>query len=189
MVYIGNDGSAVSESTLSKTFTVQQGVTEIPLSFDYYFVSEEAPEYLRSGGCGRCTCNLFSDYFKITMTSPSGATSNLYLRDTIYFDSLVGDPDWDYSSLDTLNIGAPGGEVRPYDLGDYLYGTPLSNVCPVIFEGGNVQIGVASGREVNELIPITEGPGEYTISISVHDVADDVGDSAIVIDNIRFRPE
>jgi hypothetical protein len=189
MVYIGNDGFGVTQTTLSKTFYVQPGINEIPLSFDYYFLSEEVPEYLSPGGCGRCNCNRFADSFFIEVTRPSGATSIIFLKLTTDFPySPLYGTQWDFWPLNILNIGEPGGDVRPYDLGSYLYDPPkpLFYVCPV---WQNLEIGIVAGRVRNEVIHFDEGPGEYTISISVSDWGDEIGDSAIVIDNIRFRPE
>ncbi len=186
MLYIGNDGGGISQTTVSRTFTVQEGVYEIPFSFDYYFLSEEVPEYLDAGECSRCTCDLFDDYFNISVTSPVRETS--YSLTGNISDFPINDPyqsGWESWPSTTLNIGEPGADVRPYDLGDYLYDTPLTNVCTVT---ENLNIGVFPGRVINALIPIDE-TGVYTISISINDAADMLGDSAIVIDNIRFRPE
>lgn len=184
MVYVGNDGGDISQTTLSRTFTVQPGVTEIPLSMDFYFISEEVPEYLMRGECGRCNCNIFWDSFEIKVTAPNG--ENIFRHEKFTFDYEIESGGWNIYSSSILNIGEPGCELRPYDLGSYLYGTPLSIVCPIL---ENVNAGIVRSSIINQPIPVSGGPGEYTISISIFDWTDEVGDSAIVIDNIRFRPE
>lgn len=56
------------ETTLTKSVTIQPGVTELPLEFTYNFITEEYPEYIGSQ---------FDDTLVITLTSPDGTVQEL----------------------------------------------------------------------------------------------------------------
>ncbi len=56
------------ETTLTKSVTIQPGVTELPLEFTYNFITEEYPEYIGSQ---------FDDTLLITLTLPDGTVQEL----------------------------------------------------------------------------------------------------------------
>jgi hypothetical protein len=83
-------------------------------------------------------------------------------------------------------------DFKTADEDDYIFEI-IAQVAPdtefyVCLVTQNLEIGIVAGRMRNEVIQIDKQPGEYTMSISVCDAGDEVEDSAIVIDNIRFRP-
>lgn len=136
-VSTGPAGDFVS-STLSQDFTIQSGVSSIPVSFDYNFVTEEYPEWVGT---------IYDDKLIITLKTPSGNTIEL-ARETINTSSFI----------------------------------PVSGID---FPGGDNTVGMTGWKAVTVNVPVTEGPGTYKIFIS--DAGDDIYDSVVLIDNIRFK--
>lgn len=136
-VSTGPAGDFVS-STLTQTFTIQPGVTSIPLSFDYNFVTEEYPEWVGT---------IYNDALLITMQTPSGNVITLATEE-INSSSFV----------------------------------PVSGID---FPGGDDTVGMTGWKSVTVNVPVTEGPGTYKIFIK--DAGDDIYDSVVLIDNIRFK--
>ncbi|MBN1815760.1 MAG: S8 family serine peptidase, partial [Sedimentisphaerales bacterium] len=166
MALIGNDGPDRTRTTLSRTFYVQPGVVETYLSFDYTFVTEEFPDYYS------INCPYF-DYLSVSVAGPSGTNVYSMHRDLMSFTSDQYHSFYDYS----LDIGELGLDTHPYDL-NY-------RQCPIVFD--NSTTGVVY-QHVNGIhISFDEGPGFYTISFSISDSYDAVGDSVLLIDNIRFK--
>ncbi len=56
------------ETTLTKSISIQPGVTELPIEFTYNFITEEYPEYIGSQ---------FDDTLLISLTLPDGTVQNL----------------------------------------------------------------------------------------------------------------
>jgi subtilisin family serine protease len=125
-------------SRLSQTFTIQSGVTSIPISFDYNFVTEEYPEWVGT---------IFDDKLLITLKTPSGNTVEL-ARETV----------------NTSSFTAIGG---------------------IDFPGGDNTVGMTGWKPKTVNVPVTEGEGTYEIFIQ--DAGDDIYDSVVLIDNIRFK--
>ena len=162
MAYIDNSGEVVSGTTISQSFCVQPGVTSTPFSFDAYFVTDEFPEWF-SSGC-------YMDGFGIRVEAPSGLSAYFLVK--THQDFYLDQYNW-HSDID---IGDPGLVVHPYD-----------RMNPQCYNWQNVVVGGVPFAVRSHEIFFTEGPGEYTISISIMDDYDTIGDSALYIDNIRFR--
>lgn len=81
----GPDNAQV-QTTLLQSFTIQPGVTSIPIKFDYNFVTEEYPEWVGRG---------FNDDMRIVLITPGGAEIELAFEsvDGSTF-SLVGGIDF-----------------------------------------------------------------------------------------------
>ena len=55
-------------ATLQHCFEVQPGITSLPISFEYNFITEEFPEWVGTQ---------FDDFMNITITAPNGTVTNL----------------------------------------------------------------------------------------------------------------
>jgi hypothetical protein len=136
----GPSGDQVA-ATLEKTFTIQPGVTSIPLKFEYNFVTEEYPEWVGT---------VFDDDLKITLTAPDGTKTVLAI------ESVNG-------SSFTMYTDSPA----------------------IDFPGGDDTVGQTGWKPVSTTINVTQGAGKYTIDVK--DAGDDIYDSVVLIDNIRFK--
>ncbi|ATB27541.1 S8 family serine peptidase [Melittangium boletus] len=126
------------ETTLEQGFTVQPGVTKIPMKFDYNFVTEEYPEWINTQ---------YNDNIRIVLVGPTGKETLLaYEEVNSAWFSLIPELD---------------------------------------FPGGDLTVGATGWKSVSVQIPVTSGPGKY--SIRVRDEGDGVYDSNLLIDNIRFK--
>ncbi|MEM2951182.1 MAG: S8 family serine peptidase [Nitrososphaeria archaeon] len=139
MGYVSTGPSANRiSSTLSQTFTILPGVTSLPISFDYNFVTEEYPEWVGT---------IYNDALLITLQTPSGETITL--------------------ASEEINTSA------------------FVPVEGIDFPGGDYTVGMTGWKTVTVNVPVTEGPGTYKIFIT--DAGDDIYDSVVLIDNIRFK--
>jgi hypothetical protein len=170
MALIGNDGPERSGTTISRTFTAQPGVQGTDLSFDYLFATEEFPDY------HEC----YFDYMFVSVKTPSGSTVYSMLRNMT--DFVPDEIDWYNYEDDGLDIGESGPGTHPYDIDK-----ARSGLCD--FFQSNTITGVVSEHVRGVYIPFTEGSGEYTISIGIRDDYDEIVDSELLIDNIRFKRE
>lgn len=124
-VSTGPGGDNVA-TTLSHDFTVQAGITELPIRFDYNFVTEEYPEFVGT---------IYNDSMKIVVVAPNGSTtilatesvngSNFSSIGGIDFpggDNTVGETGWRKATA-TIPITAGAGtyRVRITDAGDDVY--------------------------------------------------------------------
>ena len=125
-------------STLSQSFTIQEDVTSIQISFDYNFITEEFPEWVGT---------IYNDILRITMETPSGDIINL-ASESVNSSFFV-----------------------------WVYG--------IDFPDGDNTVGMTDWKSVTINVNVTEGPGAYKIFIS--DAGDDIYDSVVLIDNIRFK--
>jgi len=139
MGYVSTGPSAdYVSSILSQAFTIQSGVTSIPLKFDYNFVTEEYPEWVGT---------IYNDALFITMQTPSGNIVSL--------------------AQESVNSSA------------------FVPVGGIDFPGGDNTVGMTGWKSVTVSVPVSEGPGTYRIFIS--DAGDDIYDSVVLLDNIRFK--
>lgn len=125
-------------SRLSQTFNIQSGISSLPISFDYNFLTEEYPEFVGS---------IFDDNVTITMKTPSGSIQTL--------------------ATESVN------------------GSSFSSVSGIDFPGGDNTVGMTGWKSTTVNVQVTEGAGTYQIFIE--DAGDDVYDSVILIDNVRFK--
>jgi hypothetical protein len=118
----------------------------------------------------------YNDFVEVVVRGPSGSTHPYYRWErtsTFHYAPY-------YQGTD-IDIGDPGSVGRPYD-----HGMPQCWSGNVSWEGDN-RVGAARFFEGSDVIFFTEGPGEYTIEIFISDATDTIVDSALFIDNIRFR--
>jgi hypothetical protein len=117
------------EATLSKNFTIQNGVTSFPIKFEYNFVTEEYPEWVGT---------IYDDKLKITLTAPNGnqtvlayetvngSTFTPYTQspalDFPGGDNTIGYTGWKTASA-TVAVTQGSGEYKIYitDAGDHIY--------------------------------------------------------------------
>jgi hypothetical protein len=133
----GPAGDQVAGS-MTQSFTIQPGVTSIPLTFEYAFVTEEWPEFVGTQ---------FNDSMTITLVTPSGGTVTL--------------------ANETVN------------------GSAFTGVVGVNFPGGDNTTGWTGWKTRTVNVPVTAGPGTYRIFVT--DAGDDIYDSAVLVDRIRFK--
>ena len=82
--------NAVVQTTLQQSFTIQPGVTQFKVAFDYNFVTEEFPEWVNRG---------YNDNMRILLVKPDGTTQQLAFEDV------------DHSSFTLVSgIDFPGGD-------------------------------------------------------------------------------
>lgn len=113
-------------ATLEKTFQVRNGVSSLPIRFDYNFVSEEFPEFVGTQ---------FNDALEITLTSPNGTETMLAMEtinDSAYSmiggvdfpggDSTAGHTGWKTAAT-TVPVSAGDWtlRIRIEDAGDDVY--------------------------------------------------------------------
>ncbi|MDX2186016.1 MAG: S8 family serine peptidase [Opitutaceae bacterium] len=85
------------QTTLEQPFTIQPGVTNFKVSFDYDFVSEEYPEWVNRG---------FNDNVRITLVKPDGTSTQLAYEDIDHSPySIVGGIDFPGGDLTTGHTG------------------------------------------------------------------------------------
>ena len=124
----GPSGDQVA-ATLEKTFTIQPGVTSIPIKFEYNFVTEEYPEWVGT---------MYDDALRITLTAPDGTETVLATESvngssfTMYTDSpaidfpggdnTVGQTGWKPASA-TIPVTQGSGtyKIKITDAGDDIY--------------------------------------------------------------------
>lgn len=117
---------AVVETAIGQSFTIQPGVTEFKLEFDYNFVTEEYPEFVGTE---------FNDNMRILLITPAGTEIELAYEDVntstfspvggIDFpggDDTVGETGWKTVSQ-TIPVTAGPGTYRIVvrDEGDGIY--------------------------------------------------------------------
>jgi len=91
---------------------------------------------------------------------------------TIYNDSL------------TITLITPSGSSHVLVYED-INTSSFSGVGGIDFPGGDNTVGMTGWKTASVTIPVTEGSGTYKIFIT--DAGDDIYDSVILIDNIRFK--
>jgi subtilisin family serine protease len=133
----GPSGDFVNAS-LTQNFKIQPGVTNLPLTFDYTFVTEEYPEWIGT---------IYNDALSITLITPSGNQQQL--------------------ASETVNSSS------------------FTSISGIDFPGGDNTIGWTGWKTIHVNVPVTEGSGTYKIYIT--DAGDDIYDSVILIDNIKFK--
>ena len=124
----GPSGDQVA-ATLEQIFTIQPGVTTIPIKFEYNFVTEEYPEWVGT---------IFDDALRITLTAPDGTETVLATESvngssfTMYTDSpaidfpggdnTVGQTGWKPASA-TIPVTQGSGtyKIKITDAGDDIY--------------------------------------------------------------------
>ncbi len=141
MAFVSTGGGV--ETTMTKSITIQPGVTELPIEFTYNFLTAEYPDYI--GG-------EWDDLLKITLTLPDGTEQELV-------SSSVKEAE--FTLVDGLAFNDGNSDK------------------------GDDTVGQTGFKTIRMSIPVTEGKGEYSIHIS--DQGDGLYDSAILIDNIRFK--
>jgi hypothetical protein len=118
--------NAIIETRLEQSFTIQPGVTDFRISFDYNFVTEEYPEWVGS---------IFNDRLAISLLTPAGATiplafesvnsSTFSLVGGINFpggDSTVGQTGWKTATANVpVTLGAGTYRLVVRDEGDGIY--------------------------------------------------------------------
>jgi len=124
----GPSGDQVA-ATLEKTFTIQSGVTSIPIKFEYNFVTEEYPEWVGT---------IYDDALRITLTAPDGTETVLATESvngssfTMYTDSpaidfpggdnTVGQTGWKpASAIIPVTQGSGTYRIKITDAGDDIY--------------------------------------------------------------------
>lgn len=124
----GPSGDQVA-ATLEKTFTIQSGVSSIPIKFEYNYVAEEYPEWVGS---------IYDDALRITLTAPNGTETVIAAESvngssfTMYTDSpaidfpggdsTVGQTGWKTASA-TIPVTQGSGQykINITDAGDDIY--------------------------------------------------------------------
>lgn len=122
---------------LSQSFTIQPGVTSIPVHFQYAFITEEFDEFVGTQ---------FDDQLAISLQSPSGTTQ---------------------LAMESVN------------------GSAFSFVGGMNFPGGDDTVGWTGWKTVTMNVPVTAGAANFSVFLS--DLGDDIFDSVVVIDDIRFK--
>ena len=139
MALISSGPAASNLSTeFGQAFTVQNGVTSIPVQFRYNFVTEEYPEFVGTQ---------FNDCTIVRLEAPNGSIFDL--------------------AFESVNSSS------------------FSSVSGIDFPGGDNTVGMTGWRTVAVDVPVTQGPGDYRVFIT--DVGDDIFDSVLLLDDIRFK--
>ncbi len=125
-------GPAGAQTTggLTQSFTVQAGVTKLPITFTYAFISEEFPEFVGTQ---------FNDSLKISLKAPNGTITELAtesINSSTYSaisgldfpggDSTVGWTGWKTVTKEIpITTGAGEYQIILEDAGDAIYDTVL----------------------------------------------------------------
>jgi hypothetical protein len=91
---------------------------------------------------------------------------------TIYDDSLI------------ISLRTPSGSVVQLATESVNTSTFIP-VGGIDFPGGDTTVGMTGWKPISTTVNVTQGPGAYEIIIQ--DAGDDIYDSVLLIDNIRFR--
>ncbi|EDN68221.1 conserved hypothetical protein [Beggiatoa sp. PS] len=111
---------------LEKTFTIQPGVTSLPIQFDYNFVTEEYPEWVNT---------VYDDKLRVTVMAPDGSVHELAVETVnssqfqsiggIDFpggDSTVGHTGWKTITVTIPVTQGPGNyKIEVSDAGDEVF--------------------------------------------------------------------
>ena len=139
MAYISTGPAATNISTsMSQDFTVQAGISSIPVQLEYNFVTEEYPEWVGTQ---------YNDCVQIKLQTPDGSIHTLA-----------------YESVNSSDFSPVGGVSLP---------------------GGDDTVGQTGWKTVAVNVPVTQGAGKYRIFIT--DKGDDIFDSVLLMDDIRFK--
>jgi hypothetical protein len=125
MISSGPDSAQV-ESSMEQPIIIQAGVTSIPISFNYNFVTEEYPEWVNRG---------YNDNMRIELVTPSGSIITLATEDVDHStytlvsgidfpggDNTVGQTGWkNVSQTVTVTEGAGIYRLKVRDEGDGIY--------------------------------------------------------------------
>lgn len=118
--------NAVVQTTLQQSFTIQPGVTQFKVAFDYNFVTEEYPEWVNRG---------YNDNMRILLVKPDGTTQQLAFEDVDHSsftlvsgidfpggDSTVGQTGWKPVTATVPVTSGPGiYRIIVRDEGDGIY--------------------------------------------------------------------
>lgn len=133
----GPSGDQVAAAVF-QTFAIEDGVTSLPIKFEYNFVTEEYPEWVGS---------IYDDSLRIVLVAPNGAETILAQE-----------------SINNSNF---------------------STITGIDFPGGDNTVGQTGWKTVNKTISVSSGSGTYRIEI--RDAGDDIYDSVVLLDHIRFK--
>ena len=143
---------------VSLTLTVPDGVTT--LSFDFLFLSAEYPDFIQAG---------FNDTFSATLQTPSGSQQLAFDRAgrPINVDSVSFYPAF------SSNAGGTGYDIFAPDPAGVTY----------VFPGGVPDAGLTDWLSASGAVT----PGStITIEFGIADLGDDILDSTVLVDNVRF---
>ena len=96
-------------------------------------------------------------------------------------------PEWVGSIYDdgvNITLKTPSGSIVTLAT-ESVNGSSFSPITGIDFPGGDETVGMTGWKSKTVTVPVTEGEGEY--QIFVEDAGDDIYDSVILIDNIRFK--
>jgi subtilisin family serine protease len=65
--------------------------------------------------------------------------------------------------------------------------TPFTMIPNLDLPEGDATTGATGWRSFSAVVNLTDGPGAYELIVSVEDAGDDLWDSVVLVDNIRFR--
>lgn len=113
-------------ASLKKTLTIQPGVTSLPISMTYNFVTEEYPEFVGS---------IYDDSLEVTLIAPDGTKTTTQLESvntSAFFpiggidfpggDNTVGHTKWkSIGTTISITSGMGSYEIEISDAGDDIY--------------------------------------------------------------------
>ena len=96
-------------------------------------------------------------------------------------------PEWVgtiYDDAVTITLMTPSGSIHTLAV-ERVNSSSFTPIGGIDFPGGDNTVGWTGWKTAHKDIPVTEGSGTYKIFI--RDAGDDIYDSAILIDNIKFK--
>ncbi|MCA8950048.1 MAG: choice-of-anchor L domain-containing protein [Planctomycetes bacterium] len=156
----GAFGGAFGNDTASVTLTITVPPGATTLSFDCRFLSAEYPDFVQAG---------FNDTFSARLTTSSGTQELAFdgAGRRIEVDSVSFFPAF------TSNAGGTGFDIFTED----------PEGVDTVFDGGLPDAGLTDWISASGTVT----PGDtITIAFGIGDLGDDILDSAVLIDNLKF---
>jgi len=137
--------------------------------------------YLSTGPSGDMVWSLLGQAFTIQPGITSLTISFDYNFVTEEYDEWVGTQ---YNDRLTISIETPGGGAITL-AEEEINSSSFSWVTGIDFPGGDNTVGMTGWKSVSSTIAVTAGSADFRIYVT--DAGDDIYDSVVLIDNVRFE--
>ena len=137
--------------------------------------------FLSTGQAGNPVSDTMTQSFQIQPDVTSFVLSFDYAFISEEYPEFVGTR---FNDSMTITLVTPGGGTVELAR-ETVNGSAFTPISGINFPGGDNTVGWTNWKHVSTTVPVTSGPGTYRVFIT--DAGDNIYDSAVLVDNIRFK--